>query len=128
MKMTIKQAIDALAGVIALQKKQMDYETARGLLTWKRFLQSEMANATEFERQQMDLFGGVLQQNKSITFETEENRAQFLAAMEQMRQTEIEIDLKPIDLSKIGGGERLMLTGEVWALLEPIVLKTEETA
>lgn len=128
MKMTTKQAIDALAGVIALQKKQMDYETARGLLTWKRFLQSEMANATEFERQQMELFGGVLQKNKTISFETEENRAAFTEAMTQMQQTEIETELAPIDLSKIGGGERVMLPGEMWAVLEPILLKTEETA
>lgn len=128
MKITTKQAVNALAGVHVLSKKLMDYETARKLFTWSEFLRQEWKSAVAFEKELIQRYGGKRQDDKTIQFETEENAAAFAAEMEAMKNTEIETALTPIDISKIGGGKELLLAGEMWEVLEPILLKAEETA
>ena len=128
MKIKTLQAINARVGLMELLKKSMDYETARHLFKWRMFLKAELQNAELFEKTLIEKYGGKRKTKKEIEFPNEESTKGFNAEMDNMLNTEIETELAPIDLSKIGGGERLMLTGEVWELLEPIVLKTEETA
>ena len=128
MKIKTLQAINARVGVMELLKKPMNYETARHLFKWRMFLKTELQNAELFEKTLIEKYGGKRKTKKEIEFPDEESTRAFNAEMDNMLNTEIETELKGIDVSKIDESGTLMLKGEIWELLEPILLKAEETA